>query len=150
MERLAACCEAIAGTTKKLLKTAIVADYLKSRTTDEAAVSAIFLSGRTFPAWEETTLQLGGRSLWQIVAALSGKNDEELTAAYRRHGDLGAVAGELLPERAGQRLNVLEAAQTFRQIAAARGPAAKAVIAPIVHAGRDEVSCGPTKSRDDA
>src|SRR6266567_2780486 len=128
MERLAACCEAIAGTTKKLLKTAIVADYLKSRTTDEAAVSAIFLSGRTFPAWEETTLQLGGRSLWQIVAALSGRNEAELTAAYRRHGDLGAVAEEVLPERAGQPLNVLEAAQAFRLIAAARGPAAKAVI----------------------
>src|SRR6266700_6061347 len=128
MERLAACCEAIAGTTKKLLKTAIVADYLKSRTTNEAAVSAIFLSGRAFPAWEESTLQVGGRSLWQIVAALSGRNEAELTAAYRRHGDLGAVAGEVLPERAGQRLNVLEAAQAFRLIAAARGPAAKAVI----------------------
>ena len=73
MERLATCCEAIAATTKKLLKTGIVADYLKSRTTDEAAVSATFLSGRAFPAWEETTLQIGGRSLWQIVACTLGK-----------------------------------------------------------------------------
>ena len=72
MQRLAAACEAIAGTTKKLLKTGIVADYLKSRTVEEAAVSAIFLSGRAFPAWEETTLQVGGRSLWQIVAELAG------------------------------------------------------------------------------
>jgi len=30
MQRLAMACEAIAGTTKKLLKTGIVADYLKS------------------------------------------------------------------------------------------------------------------------
>jgi DNA ligase-1 len=128
MERLATCCEAIAGTTKKLLKTGIVADYLKSRTTDEAAVSGVFLSGRAFPAWEQTTLQVGGRSLWQIVAALSGKDEGELTAAYRRHGDLGAVAGELLPERPGQGLDVLEVERTLRQIAAARGPAAKAAI----------------------
>jgi len=128
MQRLAIACEAIAATAKKLLKTAIVADYLKSRTMDEAAVSAIFLSGRAFPAWEETTLQVGGRSLWQIVAELSGRDEAELTAAYRRHGDLGAVAGEVLPERAGQGLAVLEVEQTFRQIAAARGPAAKAAI----------------------
>jgi DNA ligase-1 len=126
MQRLATACEAIAGTAKKLLKTGIVADYLKSRTTDEAAVSAIFLSGRAFPAWEETTLQVGGRSLWQIVAELSGRDEAELTAAYRRHGDLGAVAGEVLPEHTGQGLTVLEVEQTFRQIAAARGPAAKA------------------------
>ena len=123
MHRLATACEAIAATTKKLLKTGIVADYLKSRTVDEAAVSAVFLSGRAFPAWEETTLQVGGRSLWQIVSDLSGKDEAEITAAYRRHGDLGAVAGEVLPERAGQGLDVLEVETTFRQIAATRGPA---------------------------
>ena len=128
MQRLATACEAITGTTKKLLKTVIVADYLKSRTTDEAAVSAVFLSGRAFPAWEETTLQVGGRSLWQIIAEVSGKDEGELTGAYRRLGDLGAVAGEVLPERAGQGLYVLEVESTFRQIAAARGPAAKAAL----------------------
>ncbi len=125
MQRLAAACEAIAGTTKKLLKTGIVAEYLKSRTVEEAAVSAIFLSGRAFPAWEETTLQVGGRSLWQIVAELAGVDEGQLTASYRRHGDLGAVAGELLPAREGQGLNVLEVEAAFRRIAAARGPAAK-------------------------
>src|SRR5208337_1701512 len=125
MQRLATACEAIAGTTKKLLKVGIVADYLKSRATDEAAVSAVFLSGRAFPAWEETTLQIGGRSLWRIVADLSEKDEAELTAAYRRHGDLGSVAGEVLPERAAQGLNVLEVESTFRRIAAARGATAK-------------------------
>ena len=128
MQELAKCCEAIAGTAKKLLKTAIVADYLKSRPTDEAAVAATFLSGRSFPSWEETTLQVGGRALSRIVADLSGKDESDLTAAYRRHGDLGSVAGELLPQRSGQGLGVLEVESTFRQIAAARGPAAKAPI----------------------
>jgi DNA ligase-1 len=128
MLRLAKACEEIAGTTKKLLKTGIVADYLKSRTVDEAAVSAVFLSGRAFPAWEETTLQVGGRSLWQIVAELSGSDEDKMTAAYRRHGDLGAVAGEVLPQRTGQGLGVLEVEATFRRIAAARGPAPKAAI----------------------
>ena len=128
MQELAKCCEAIAGTAKKLLKTAIVADYLKSRPTDEAAVAATFLSGRSFPSWEETTLQVGGRALSRIVADLSGKDESDLTAAYRRHGDLGSVAGDLLPQRSGQGLGVLEVERTFRQIAAARGPAAKAPI----------------------
>jgi DNA ligase-1 len=125
MRRLATTCESIGATTKKLQKTAIVADYLRSRTADEAAVSAVFFSGRAFPAWEETTLQVGGRSLWQIILELAGKSEDELAAAYRRHGDLGAVAGEVLPERADQGLSVLEVESIFRQIAAARGPAAK-------------------------
>jgi DNA ligase-1 len=128
MQRLAETCEAIAATTKKLQKTAIVAEYLRSRTVDEAAVSSVFLSGRAFPAWEESTLQVGGSLLWRVVAEVSGQDEAALTAAYRKLGDLGAVAGKLLPARSGQGLNVLEVADSFRQIAAARGPAAKTAL----------------------
>jgi DNA ligase-1 len=128
MRELATACEAIAGTTKKLLKTGIVAEYLKARSTDEAAVSAIFLSGRAFPAWGETTLQVGGRALWKIVAEVSGTNEGKLTDAYRQYGDLGSVAGAVLPERTGQGVGVLEVEATFHRIATARGPAVKAEI----------------------
>src|SRR5258708_36615758 len=107
MRKLAETCEAIASTTKKLLKIAIVAEYLKSRTTEEAALSAVFLSGRAFPAWEEATLQVGGALLWRIVEELSGKGEGEFTEAYRKHGDLGAVAAEGLPERAWRGGSVL-------------------------------------------
>src|SRR5580693_9762574 len=97
MIKLAEACERIAATTKKLEKTAIVAEYLKSRTPEEASMASVFLSGRPFPVWEETTLQVGGSLLWRIVAKISGKSEAELTAAYRQLGDLGAVAGKVLP-----------------------------------------------------
>src|ERR1039458_1894918 len=108
MLRFAQTCEAIAATTKKLQKTAIVADHLKSRTTDEAAVSATFLSGRAFAASEETTLQVGGSLLWRVVAEISGKDEAALTAAYRKPGDLGAVAGEVLSERSEEHTSELQ------------------------------------------
>jgi DNA ligase-1 len=152
MRKFAEACERIAGTTKKLEKIAIVADYLKSSPSDEASVAAVFLSGRPFPAWEETTLQVGGRSLWKVVEELSEKNDKELTAAYRKHGDLGAAAADLLESRvisgaparqvraklgSGENhedstlndvLSAREVQATFRRIAAARGSAAKAIL----------------------
>src|SRR3954463_11996078 len=90
----------IAATTKKLQKTALLAEYLKSVPIEEAAVAAVFFSGRAFPAWEETTLQVGGTVLWRIAADLSGRSEGELTAAYREHGDLGAVAVAVLADRA--------------------------------------------------
>jgi DNA ligase 1 len=131
MQQLAEIAEAIAGTTKKLQKTALLAEYLKSRSAEEAALSTIFLSGRVFPAYEEATLQVGGSLLWKLVEELSGKTSQELTDAYRRHGDLGDVAGEVLPARrsANGALNdVIEVEKHFRQIAAARGPAAKSAL----------------------
>ena len=120
----------VAATSKKLQKTTLLAGYFNSVPLDEAAVAAVFFSGRPFPMWEETTLQVGGRLLWQIVEELSGKDDAELTAAYREHGDLGAVAGALLPKRAGLVSTAAPIAveKSFREIAAARGPAAKAAL----------------------
>ena len=128
MKKFSSLCEAIAGTTKKLVKISLVADYMKLRTTDESAISAVFLSGRPFPVWEEGTLQVGGRSLWRIVAELAGKPESDLPAAYRRLGDLGAVAGELLPDRPDSGLEILEVEHEFRRVAAARAPAEKVAI----------------------
>src|ERR1700691_1853270 len=125
MQKFAKTCEAVASTAKKSLKTGIVAEYLRALSPEEAAVAAVFLSGKAFPVWEETTLQVGGRLLWRVVAGLSGTTEVALTAAYRKHGDLGAVAGNVLPQRTGQGIAILEAGKTFREIAAARGPAAK-------------------------
>lgn len=105
--------------------------------------------------WEETTLQVGVRLLWQVVEQLSGKNTQELTAAYRRHGDLGAAAAEVLSKervetaalaRPGRaKLGSVEDPEnptlatestpsprevqtTFRKIAAARGANPKAIL----------------------
>ncbi len=126
MRGLAEACERIAGTTKKLEKTAIVAEYLKSVAVDEAAAAAVFLSGRPFPIWEETTLNVGGTLLWRIVEEISGKSGVDLTPVYRRLGDLGAVASEVLSEpKDACDLKVREVEERFRRIAAARGPAAK-------------------------
>lgn len=128
----------IAATTKKLEKTAILAEYFRSVPVEDASVAAVFFSGRPFPVWEETTLQVGGSILWRIVAELAGKSEHALTEAYRKHGDLGAVAEAVLPEveaRSGSRPRLpsdpkspIEIQRIFREIAAARRPAFKAVI----------------------
>ena len=128
LQRFSATCEAAAGTTKKLQKTAIVADYLKSCPTADASVAAVFFCGRPFPVWEETTLQVGGQSLWQIIADLSGKDESRLTTAYRELGDLGAVAQRVLLDREAGNLPIGEVERIFRQIAATRGPSAKAIL----------------------
>jgi DNA ligase 1 len=127
-QQLARACDEIAATTKKLQKTASVSELLKSLPLEQAAAAALFLSGRPFPVWEETTLQLGGRSLWQLVAELSGKEEGALTAAYRKYGDLGSVAQAVLPENQPVHLDVPEVQRAFRQIAAARGAAAKGAV----------------------
>jgi DNA ligase 1 len=129
MRTFAQTCDRVAATSKKLEKIRLVAEYLSSIRVAEAVVAAVFLSGRPFPIWEETTLNVGGALLWRVVEELSAKTDGELSAAYRRHGDLGAVAGELLPALPPTKdLMVSEVQAMFRKMAAARGPAAKGAL----------------------
>jgi len=118
MQEFAATCEAVAATTKKTEKTRLVAEYFRSNPRD-AAQAAVFLSGRAFPAFEERTLQIGGGLLWRAVAEISGKGEVALTAAYRRHGDLGAAAEDVLTDVAPRTsaLSVAELASTFEQLA---------------------------------
>ncbi len=130
MHRLAETCERIAATTKKLEKTSIVADYLCSRQLEEAAISAVFLSGRAFPAFEERTLQIGSSLLWKLVVELAGGRAAALTTAYRKRGDLGAAAADVLAATApaSSTITLSEVRTKFDQIAATRTAAAKSAL----------------------
>ncbi|MGZ7074223.1 MAG: ATP-dependent DNA ligase, partial [Candidatus Angelobacter sp.] len=119
MQAFALTADAVAATTKKTEKVRLAADYFRSRPVEEAAQAAVFLSGRAFPAWEERTLQVGGTLLWRTVGEISGKGEVALTAAYHRHGDLGAAAQEVLGQSAPatSSLSVGELASAFDELA---------------------------------
>jgi DNA ligase-1 len=137
MNRLSQVAEAIAGTSKKNEKVRLLAEYMRSRTVEEPAVSAVFLSGRPFSAWEEVTLQVGGALLVRVILDVSGRRNTELDRAYRETGDLGAAAAMLFQQRSPEQrrpgagyglLNVVAVGEAFRAIAVARGPAPKAAL----------------------
>jgi len=128
MRAFAMTAEAVAATTKKTEKVRLVAEYFQSRPVEEAAQAAVFLSGRAFPMWEERTLQVGGALLWRALAEIAGKGEIALTAAYRRYGDLGAAAEEVLRDSAPgeSSLAVAELANVFEELARTSAAAQKA------------------------
>ncbi len=127
---LAELCERIAATTKKTGKVTMVAEYFRSQELRDAAVSAVFLSGRAFPAFDQRTLQVGGALLWKLVLELSGGSEAALRAAYRKRGDLGAAAYDVLLAKAPTSATIIlqEVRTVFDQIAETRTPTAKASI----------------------
>jgi DNA ligase 1 len=130
MQRLAELCERIAATTKKTEKTAMVAQYFLACELVDAAISAVFLSGRAFPAFDERTLQIGGSLLWKLVGELTGARDAALTAAYRKRGDLGAAAYDVLLAKAPSTptIRLEDVRIIFDQVAATRTATAKAAV----------------------
>lgn len=127
MRELAELCERVRSTSKKKEKVAQVAEYLRAHGVGESAQAAVFLSARAFPAHEEAVLNVGGALIARIVTELAPGS---LNAAYRRSGDLGTAAGELLAKRKNEPegVSLSEVEQAFRALAVARGAAAKAEI----------------------
>jgi DNA ligase-1 len=126
MQQLAEICEAVAATTKKTEKVHLVAGYFRSNPFD-APRAAVFLSGRAFPSWEERTLQVGGAMLWRAVAEISGKGEVALTAAYRKYGDMGSAAAEILSSVAQKKhsLSLSDLQEVFDKLALTPGAEAK-------------------------
>ena len=125
--KFAECCEAIVATTKKLEKRALIADALRSLTLSDAALTALYLSGTPFAETDRCALNVGGALLSRALSEISHSSPEAIHAAYRRHGDLGAAARDLLEGRptSGTPLTLEDVEQAFATIAAARGPGAK-------------------------
>ena len=130
MQALAQTAEAISKTTKKTEKVRLLAEYLTSVPAEVAAESAIYISGKTFPAYTETTLNVGGSLLWRAVGELSHASSEEMSAAYRKYGDLGSASFDLLQHKAPKdsQLSVKDFTSKLVEIAAVRGPAAKSAV----------------------
>ncbi|HEX6497170.1 MAG TPA: ATP-dependent DNA ligase [Acidobacteriaceae bacterium] len=119
-------CERLAATTKKLEKRAWMAEYLRDVPVEAATLAALYLSGAPFPETDRRQLSVGGASLWRVVKALTQASDAAMHEAYRRHGDMGSAAFDLLSMKGGAEhatLNLEDAAETFSQLAAAKGTA---------------------------
>lgn len=119
--------DAVGATSKKLQKLLLISEFLKSLSTTDAALAARFLSARVFARHDERTLGVGGANLSRVIAEVAGKAGESLESAYRKYGDLGAMAEDLLrsTNRDGDS-SLTDVAQLFEDLANARGQMQKA------------------------
>ena len=119
-------CDAVGGTSKKLEKVRLVAEYLRALSSEDASRAAIFFTGRTFPRREERVLAVGGRLLWQAVERIANPAEGRADQTYLKHGDLGDMANELLAGRGDKaELSLLDVAAALGDLAALRGNMAK-------------------------
>ena len=93
--------DAVRATTKKLEKLAALGAYFLRLDDDDLAIAARLFAGVPFPRTDERVLSVGWRALLDSVVALTGATDDDVTAAYQKHADLGDATAELT-ERSGR------------------------------------------------
>jgi len=128
--------EELAGEAGKLKKQAAIARAISSvhaaaPESDDAGLFALYLAGTPFAEADTRKLNAGGALLSKVLLSVSGASDAALTAAYRRHGDMGAAAFDLLmasPESAEKKaeLTLVDVADAFAGMAVAKTTAIRA------------------------
>lgn len=95
--------EAIAATTKKLEKTAILGAYLKTLSDPDLSRATRYFAGQQFAQADSRTTNVGGSIISAALSEATGFSGDDLYPRYVRLGDPGDLAEEIVRE-AGQNL----------------------------------------------
>ena len=128
--------EELAGETGKLKKRGAIARAISTvhaaaPERGDAGLFALYVAGMPFAEADPRKLNAGGALLSKALLAVSATNGVELTAAYRRHGDMGAAAFDLLMASSEwgaktPELTLVDVADAFARMAAAKTTAIRA------------------------
>ncbi len=98
LERFGQIAEAVAATSKKLEKAALLGSYFKALNDADLARAARYLAGHQFALNDSRTTNVGGSIISEALTQATGFSIEDLLPRYVRLGDAGEAAYELLKE----------------------------------------------------
>lgn len=98
LQAFAECAEAVAATTKKLEKAAILGRHLESLSDSDLTRAARYFAGHQFASTDARTTNVGGSIISAALSEATGFSSEDLYPRYVRLGDPGDLAAEIIKE----------------------------------------------------
>jgi DNA ligase-1 len=98
LQTFAECAEAVAATTKKLEKAAILGNYIKTLADADLIRAARYFAGQQFALNDARTTNVGGSIISAALSEATGFSPEDLYPRYVRLGDPGDLAEEIVKE----------------------------------------------------
>jgi DNA ligase-1 len=92
-------CEQLEGKSGRLEMIGIISQVLPTLSNEELPVFIRFVMGRIFPDWSSEKLGIGPSLLYEGVAYVVGKRNEDVVFAVNRTGDVGKAVEELLANK---------------------------------------------------
>jgi DNA ligase-1 len=125
--KFAELCETLAATRSKLAKRAAMSQYLRTLDIASAGLAVQYLTGAVFPETDARKLQVGGQLIVRALDTVTHADGDRFHAVYRKYGDLGAAAEELLEtsDIPSKNLSLTDIAARLDSLATARTQAAK-------------------------
>jgi len=118
--------EEISKTSKRLEKTALLAALLKEVPDEDMERVMLLIRGRVFPEWDRTTLGISEKLAIKAIVTATGLPSEKVVQHFKKAGDLGEVAAELVQKKTqatltSQDLTVKEVFDTLQKLPTIEG-----------------------------
>ena len=137
LQAFAECAEAVAATTKKLEKAAILGAYLKTLSDPDLARAARYFAGHQFALADARTTNVGGSIISAALSEATGFSPEDLYPRYVRLGDPGELAAEIVKEtgrNSPPSISLVETESLISRLSETRGIKNKtALLTTILH-----------------
>ncbi|MCK5107251.1 MAG: ATP-dependent DNA ligase [Nanoarchaeota archaeon] len=91
--------ENISKTSKRLSKTYYVSELLKKTKDDEIEKVLLLLNGRIHPAWDKSDMGVAAKLVIKALALASGLSSDKVEKEWKKTGDLGIVAYNLMQNK---------------------------------------------------
>src|SRR3989344_4729695 len=88
--------EELGKTAKRLEKTDILSRFLKDIPEEDAQAVVYMLQGKVFPPWSEKKIGMSSRIILKVIANSSGISQEKVESSWKKTGDLGKTAEEII------------------------------------------------------
>jgi DNA ligase 1 len=98
LQAFAECAEAVAATTKKLEKAAILGSYLETLSDPDLTRAARYFAGHQFAMSDSRTTNVGGSIITAALSEATGFSGDDMSPRYVRLGDPGELAEEIMKE----------------------------------------------------
>ena len=135
LESFARTAEAVAATSKKLAKAALLGEYFAQLGDEDLARAARYFAGQQFALSDARTTNVGGSILSEALCLSTGVEPDSLGPRYARWGDGGDVAFEVFSEAKPDNqpnLTLQETESLLARLSATRGKKAKTELLTVV------------------
>lgn len=102
--RLVEVYERLENTSARLKKIEAIADLLESTEADVLDKVVLLLEGRVFPSYSEKEIGIASQMMVKILATSTGFSADRIVSLFKKSGDFGLVAEELIAKKRQQTL----------------------------------------------
>ncbi|MDD5417387.1 MAG: ATP-dependent DNA ligase [Candidatus Nanoarchaeia archaeon] len=97
--KLAELNEKLESTSKRLEQTSLITEFIKSASKENLRPVVLMVLGNVYPSYSRKKIGIADKIMIKAIASTSGRSEKEIVKIFKKTGDLGAVAEQVLKDK---------------------------------------------------